>query len=377
LNSLSTDPPPDPREESQGMSDNLSTVDGFLNAAGAGPSAGAGAGGGASDGDGGFAAARYTSPLSLLTTFNPERILAAAQTGSGGMGSDPAISGPVYVFVTRPDLNLGLDLTGNPAGFLSGGGSQAAAVQLAASILGIGTPVAPKQIAQYLTGGTGFIPLLTNMCRGFQATDIVMDITQVGEGWTGARLPNPKSTLNSRQDGVISLEFGEWDGLPVSILHKIWVDYQDAVGMGYMFPKGMPDYASLRVLDFACSIYAFHMMADGVTIQWGARWTGCFPTAQPHSAMGGQIPMGGAPISVTVPYSYSFYEPMDAAIFAEFNLASPNSQAGGQVGGQAGSASPSGVQVVTTNPNGATATRSAYYLSFDSTATRLKTTGGI
>jgi hypothetical protein len=242
---------------------------------------------------------RNPKPADLLTTFNPQR-LHPHGFGTEGIGGDPASTGPFYVFVTRPDLNLG---TGP-----------------AKSFLGIGQPTAPEPIAKLLQGGSGFIKLISNLVENYSVQDVSLDTYGVGENWEGAKLSVPKSTLNSRQDGTIQLEFLEYSGLPITSLHKIWVDYIEAVTKGILNPKyGSPNYIAQRILDYACSIYVFQTQPDGATIEFGARFTGAYPTAIPFSPWAGKIGNSDV-IKVTVPYVYTFMEPMDPAIFAEFNV---------------------------------------------------------
>jgi hypothetical protein len=244
---------------------------------------------------------RFVTPSDLIDTFNPER-LSAHGAGGPGIGPDPASTGPFYVFVTTPDLNL----DDKDAGLK----------------LGIGTPTAPLAIARKLTGASGFIKLLTNMAESYSVQDIVMDVHQIADGWDGSRLTVPKHTLNSRQDGTVQIEYAEWSGTPVTTLHKVWVDYIEAVTKGFIYPKqdSVKRYITGTILDYASSIYCFQLRADGRTIEFGMRYTGCFPTAIPYSPWSGRVgnPEG---IKVTVPYAYSYLEVMDMAIFGDFNRA--------------------------------------------------------
>ena len=242
---------------------------------------------------------RNPKPSDLLSTFNPQRLHAHGY-GTEGIGGDPASTGPFYVFVTRPDLNLGTDA--------------------AKKFLGIGQPTAPEPIAKLLQGGAGLIKLITNLAEGYSVQDVNLDTYAIGENWEGAKLSTPKSTLNSRQDGTIQLEFQEYSGLPITALHKIWIDYIEAVTKGILNPKyDSPNYIGQRILDYACSIYVFQTQPDGETIEFGARFTGAFPTAIPFSPWAGKVGNSEG-VKVTVPYVYSFMEPMDPAIFAEFNV---------------------------------------------------------
>jgi hypothetical protein len=337
---------------------------------------------------------RYIQPASLLSAFNPQRILPAGGVAAPGIGADPAITGPMYVFVTTPDINLGvatLDQTqdayagaGNLPLNLANSPQLSSLLELANSsfgpvetaVLGLGSPMAPNALAQLLTGGAGFIKLLTNMCKGFSPTDVTMDVTQMGEAWDGAKMQLPKSTLNSRQDGTLTLEYEEWSGAPVTLLHKIWVDYMDAVTRGYLAPKLSANYLSQRVLDYAVSIYAFQLLPDATTIEWGGRWTGCFPAGAPHSAWAASSAPSHSPITVSVPYSYQFYEPMDPAIFAEFNYAATDPTLDNGLLGAGASVSITGGALGGGNPNRVLLpNRNAYYLIFDDTASQIQTPG--
>ena len=244
---------------------------------------------------------RYLSPGDMIDKFNPERLHPHGRDAAA-IGADAAESGLFYVFFTRPDINIANE-------------------KRVANVLGIGDPTAPRELAKLLTGGTGLIPLLTNCAENYSAQDLVMDTHTVGEGWDGARITMPRATLNSRQDGTLQIEFQEWTGLPVTLLTKIWVDYIDAVVKGLLPPNldAGKNYIQRRVLDYACSIYCFQMRPDGREIQFGVKYTGCFPTAVPFSPFSGRIGASEG-IKVTVPFAYSFMEPMDAAIFKDFEV---------------------------------------------------------
>ena len=264
---------------------------------------------------------RFVTPGDLLNKFNPER-LKASGSFTDGVGADPAASGPFYVFVTTPDINLD-----HPN---------------AQRVLGIGTPTAPDALARKLTGGTGFIKLLSNLALTSPSQDISLDVLQVGEGWDGARQVLPTKTLASRQDGTFQVEYKDMAGLPVHLLHKIWIDYIDAVTVGHLSPKaGEKKYIESRIIDYAVSVYSFQTLPDGETIEFGIRYTGVFPTAVPFSGMAGKLGAAEA-IHANIPYAFSYAEPMDAAIFAEFNTAAAETGVQIQVPAGRNSKSPAG-----------------------------------
>jgi hypothetical protein len=130
-----------------------------------------------------------------------------------------------------------------------------------------GCRIDAENIATLLTNGgaSGVIKLLTNLCESYSVSDIALDTHSIGEAWDGAKLVTPKSTLNSKQDGTLQLEFQEWSGLPITTLHRFWVDYIEAVTRGILSPKANPNYILYRILDYACSIYAFQLLPDAST----------------------------------------------------------------------------------------------------------------
>ena len=79
-----------------------------------------------------------------------------------------------------------------------------------------------------------------------------------------------------------------------------------------------------RVLDFACSIYYFQTLPDAQTIEFGVRFTGCFPTAVPFSPWNARLGNSEG-VKVSVPYTYAYMEPMEPRIFMEFNSSAGSS----------------------------------------------------
>ena len=236
----------------------------------------------------------FWTPEGMIDEFNPHR--------RTPLGLDPSIHGPAYVFISRPDLNIGTD----------------EAIGSVDRYLGLGTPSAPLRIRNHLTrrAGNGFIPLLTNTCLSFPHQDITLDTMDMWENWSANKMTLPKDTVSSRQGGQVSLEFQEYTGAPVSLMMRIWVEYIDGVSKGRFYPH--EDYLNDRVLDYSVAIYVFLLEPDGFTIEWGSKYTGCFPAAVPGSAFSTNI--GGADgVKVSVPFNYSYYETMDPALFVDFN----------------------------------------------------------
>ena len=186
------------------------------------------------------------------------------------------------------------------------------------SYLGIGTPIVQSIIYEQLISGNGFIPLLTNTCLSFPHQDITLDTLDLWENWSANKMTLPKDSVSSRQGGQVSLDFQEYAGAPVSSLIRLWVEYIDGVSKGRFYPKER--YLNIRVLDYAVTIFVFLLEPDGRTIEWGSKYTGCFPSAIPGSAFTGHIGSSDG-VKVSVPFNYSYYETMDPAIMSDFNSA--------------------------------------------------------
>ena len=250
----------------------------------------------------------YWTGKGMVEQFNPHRRVP--------IDLDPSIHGPAYVFVSRPDLNIGVD--GEDRGNVD-------------SYLGTGTPIAPNILRKQLSGN-GFIPLLTNTCLTFPHQDVTLDTIDLWENWSANRMTLPKDTVSSRQGGQVALEFQEFTGAPVSLLIRLWVEYIDGVTKGRFYPKDR--YLNDRILDYCCCIYVFLLEPDGFTIEWGSKYTGCFPASIPGSAFtSSTIP--GEGVKVSVPFTYSYYETMDPSIIGDFNASqgsSPDREAAPDLG---------------------------------------------
>ena len=256
-----------------------------------------------------FMKSRFVTAADMMDKFNPHRVGTFGH-GSTIMGADPASSGPFYLFFTRPDINI--------------------ETEAAKRHIGIAPEVLPIELLRQLTGGAGMIKLLTNCAESHSFEDMILDTTPIAENWEGAKLQVPKSTLNSRQDGTIQIPFSDYAGSPVIKMHHGWVSYIEHVTRGNINPKygsgTSPNYISLRTLDYAISIYAFQLSADGETIELGARYTGCYPTGVPLSAWQGKIGPGEK-ISLTIPYTFSYVEALEVSIYNEFSAVAKSSGA--------------------------------------------------
>ena len=110
--------------------------------------------------------------------------------------------------------------------------------------------------------------------------------------------------------------------MSITLLHKVWVDYINAVKINRISPSrgtssDSTDYILEKKVDYASSVYYFLLDADGCTIKYYAKYTGVFPTNVPYSAM--SFKLGESNIKkLSIQYQYSFKEDLNPEILDEF-----------------------------------------------------------
>lgn len=256
-------------------------------------------------------AEEFENVKTMFEGFNTERKLTYSDTDGGEYGSgDPSTHGSFAVFVTVPDLNLNDDAN---RGFL-----------------GIGNPFARHVLAEqlYRDGrlGSNFIKLFTNVALNAPFQDISVDTTEVSENWDGVKLVIAKDAVNSTQGGTVNLRLRELDGNPVLNTLAMWVNYTINVTKGMLTPSKYN--VDNRVLDYASTIYVFGLAPDNTTIEYAAKYTGCFPTAIPAGAGNNSLGEAHGAVELDCPFTFNFYESMTGVILEDFNRSSKHQLTG-------------------------------------------------
>lgn len=219
-----------------------------------------------------------------------------------------------YIFFTRPDLNLNMNIRGQGEDFVG----SARVSPMMANLLH-SHPV----ITSYLMGdaaGTDnrFIPILGNRCTGLDVSDEVLETVEAGESYTGWKFVYGTSLIKSKTAGTVNVSFIDDDMLSVYKLIKAWCEYISAVYRGEAMPKQC--YIDYHQLDYATSIYYFLCKAtsDNQVLFW-TKYTGVFPTAIPSSTFSDQLGNVIHRPQYSVPFTYMRKDDFNMLNIAEFN----------------------------------------------------------
>ena len=164
-----------------------------------------------------------------------------------------------------------------------------------------------------------FLPIFTNMATSFTPTDTSLDTTNAFRTREGYNIPIPMNTTNSEAAGSLSIGVTETNNLDFYKLLNIWVEYINNVTNGTFTAN--PDMIKNNMLDYMCSIYYFMIDADGRTLKYWCKYTGCFPTNKPSSSFSYQKGSKDN-INYDIPFQYTFKEEMNPQILEDFNMVS-------------------------------------------------------
>jgi hypothetical protein len=166
-----------------------------------------------------------------------------------------------------------------------------------------------------------FIPLFTNKLRSLQTMDITLNQTESFETRQGFRMPLPTHRNESISSNSLSLSCIETLNLDFIKITGLWVNYIANVTDGTFHAN--PVMIKNNVIDYMSSIYYFLLEPDGRTLKYWTKYTGCWPTSIPQSALG--FSRGEQSIvEVDVNFAYTSKEDMNPAILEDFNRISLN-----------------------------------------------------
>lgn len=218
---------------------------------------------------------------------------------------DVYVKGIPYCFITTPKLNLS-SLNYNRDNFLAY--MYASEPDLYYSL----TTHESKRVSP-------FIKILSNAFRGIDGKDLASRTLDVGETFYGYKQTLPISIIDSQVGDTMTLKFEEYKNLPITKIHKLWVEYTEKVRRGYFSPT--EDALKKRYLDYVSSIYYFVLDFDGETILYYAKYTGAVPISVPYSELVTDGKDHDIP-ELSVEYVYSFKEDLDPSILMDFNKVS-------------------------------------------------------
>ena len=130
---------------------------------------------------------------------------------------------------------------------------------------------------------SGFIPLLTNLCRGIDPTEINLETTEAFASTHGFRQQIPTNTVLSRASTQLVIPFTETANHDITKLIELWVTYIELISEGTILPN--PRSVLNGEYDYVSDIYYILLGPDGQTIKHYTKWTGCYPINIPYSRM--------------------------------------------------------------------------------------------
>lgn len=161
-----------------------------------------------------------------------------------------------------------------------------------------------------------FMKLLYNSATNFQTKDNTSRTQEVGETYYGYKLTLPSSNVDSIIGDDLSIEFYDWQGLPVLNTIYAWYLYHNKVRRGELNPQR--EHIKNRILDYTSSIYYFVTDMDNTTIQYYCKYTGVVPISVPFSQFSSEYNDHDV-IKFPVNFVYSFKEDMNPEILLDFN----------------------------------------------------------
>lgn len=217
-----------------------------------------------------------------------------------------------YIFFTKPDLNI-----------LTTGGD---ITQESANIHSLRDILQSRdiEIARCLKHGykSRLITPITNAAENVDLQDVQMKTRTTAESSINWKVQYGFRTSDSKAANTFNITFTDDKNLTLYKLHKIWVEYIDAVSVGKMKP--LREYITKRVLDYAVSAYYILVGEDGKTIRYYAKFTGVFPLNIPDSAYGWQQGDEIKRRNFQIQYQYSFFDAMEPLIIKDFNVSFGN-----------------------------------------------------
>lgn len=233
-----------------------------------------------------------------------------------------------YIFFTKPDLNL-INFN-NPTSKDSSGPTEISHLKYDTFLYAFAMTELGQKIMSSLTlsnityrsSNNNFINILTNLAENFDTKDVQMRTTEIGENFYGYKMSVPSTFIDSVTPDSFSINYTETSDLRITYLHKVWMDYMQAVKLGTISPKEI--YRKNKIIDYMSSVYFFLCGEDGQSIKYFSKLTGVYPTNVPYSGLSWQLGQGGLK-RMSVIYQYSFKEDLDPQILMDFNMLTSSS----------------------------------------------------
>lgn len=214
-----------------------------------------------------------------------------------------------YIFITRPELNV-VNI-GNPA-FVSSTCSKDSWMKYMARDHNI----VLRHLTLTLDPDHDFMPFLVGRTESIQIPDYSLKNQSVSQPYSNYLMPYATNANESRTGGTFDIVFKEEYQLRVHKLFYTWMYYIDAVNKGLFKP--LHKFLIYNKFDYMCSVYHIVTRADGETIVWWSKYTGCVPINIPNSDMSFNL-RGGTENKIPITFSYFMHEALNPEILLDFN----------------------------------------------------------
>ena len=236
---------------------------------------------------------------------------------------DPMVSGYGFIFITKPSLFIcPTKSTGtyNEMAYKNMTRDPYFVRFLETEAFNESDKILPKLLSFKPFNDVGtFIPMFTNKLKNIETNDIVLESSDVFDTKQGYRMPMPTFTSSSESVSQLSLSVTESSNMDFTKLMSLWVKYINNVSDGTF--DANPVCVTNGILDYTCSIYYFALDPDGRTLKYWSKYTGCWPTTIPYSAMRynrGDVQL----VDIDIPFIYTYKEDMTQDILEDFNIVS-------------------------------------------------------
>jgi len=223
-------------------------------------------------------------------------------------GFDYIASPFAYIFFTKPDLNFSDENLASDTSLLNFSKNE------------YGLDIMKSLTCSPFYGmndvGSGFIKVLTNTAENFDNSDVSFRTDTYVETFKGYKLQLPIDDVDSITAGTFSISYTEVSGIPITLLHKLWLDYMRGLRLGTIQPT--ENYRANKVIDFMCSVFYFELAEDGRHIEYYSKYTGVFPTSIPYSSFSWNVGENKTK-KLSIQYAYNFKEDLNPEILEDFN----------------------------------------------------------
>lgn len=165
-------------------------------------------------------------------------------------------------------------------------------------------------------GNHDFIPYLVSRTESMQIPDYAIKTSKFTQPYTNFNMPYAGNASESFTGGTFEITFREDNEYRLHKLFQTWLYYIDGVTRNKFGPT--ISHIKNNEYDYATSVYCITCAADGETILYWTKYTGCFPTSVPNSDL--SFNLRGTPNNkVTIPFDYFRQEAMNPYILIDFN----------------------------------------------------------